>query len=92
MRRGRDWVATVLKRELAVRVRRVVEANLGYRSVAEFVNDAVRRRLEEMEPFLEKLSKAPARLPAGACAEQGEPIRGDEPQIAKKEAGVVVGG
>jgi hypothetical protein len=46
---------------------------MGYRSLAEFVNDAVRRRLEELETIY-GFAKAPAARPAGAYAEQGAPI------------------
>ena len=72
------WRSVPLQHGLLMRVRRVVEAGIGYRNVTEFVNDAVRRRLEEVEAFY-GLTKAPARPPAGVDAEQGGPIGGMSP-------------
>ena len=69
-----------LQRGLLERARRVVEAGIGYRNVTEFVNDAVRRRLEEVEA-LYNLPKAPARPPAGVDAEQGGPTGGMSPVL-----------
>jgi hypothetical protein len=46
---GDRWTGVALKRELAERARRFVNTWLGYRSLSELVEDAVRRRLEELE-------------------------------------------
>ena len=70
----------MVRAELAERVRRIVQADIGYRSLAEFVNDAVRRRLEELEA-LYGLAKAPARPPAGVDAERGGPTGGMSPVL-----------
>jgi len=95
VRRARErWKNVAVREELYFRARRVVEAGIGYRSVSDFTADALRRRLEEVEPLLEKLPKAPARPPAGVRAEQGGRVGGMSPassfEEAKKE--VVVGG
>ena len=81
----------MLRAELAERVRRIVQADIGYRSLAEFVNDAVRRRLEELEA-LYGLAKAPAKPPAGADAEQRGPTGGMSPDLEKREGGGGGGG
>ena len=87
----RSWISTVLKRELAERAKKLVEANLGYRSLAELVDDAVRRRVEELEQLYKTLKpKASARLPAEANAEQRELNRGDEPRPVVERTAVEV--
>jgi len=78
----------VLKEELHERARRLVDAGLGYRSLAELVEDAVRRRVEELERLYAALPPAPkpaARPPAagreGALGQRG-PIHPDEGRAA----------
>jgi len=44
----------MIREELLERVRRVVNARIGYRSMAEFVSEAVRLRLDQVEPKIEK--------------------------------------
>jgi len=51
------YANAVLKREVFERVRRVVLSGIGYRSVSEFVTEAVLKRLEEVEPLVEKLER-----------------------------------
>jgi len=75
MKVERNWTTITLRKDLVERVRKVVNSGMGYRSIADFVAEATRRRLEEVEPLLEKLPKASARLPAEANAEQREPTR-----------------
>jgi hypothetical protein len=83
MPRG-GWKSTALKEELYERARRLVDAGLGYRSLAELVEDAVRRRVEELERLYAALTpapKPPARPPAGGhegAREQRGPTRPDE--------------
>ena len=68
--------------DLVRKVKAVVAAEIGYRSVTDFVNDAVRRRLEEVsETYNIPLSspKPEARPPAEGCeGEEGRPTWGDE--------------
>ena len=78
----------MLKEELHERARRLVDAGLGYRSLAELVEDAVRRRVEELERLYAALPPAPqpaARSPTagreGALGQRG-PIRPDEGRLA----------
>ena len=71
-----------LRSELTERVRKVVDAGIGYRSIADFVAEATRRYLAEIEPLLEKLagSKAPSRPPAGGgCGAEGADSGGMSP-------------
>ena len=70
---NKSWKSALVRRELAERAERIVKAGVGYRSFSELLNDALRRRLEEIEA-LYNLTKAPAVRPAGAYAEQGAPI------------------
>ena len=66
------YVTISLRRDLIDRVRKIVEAGIGYRSIADFVSEATRRRLEEIEPLLEKIPKAPSTPPAGGgCGAEG---------------------
>ena len=82
----------MLKEELHERARRLVEAGLGYRSLAELVEDAVRRRVEELERLYAALTPAPklGASPPGTGHEgalgQGGPTRGNEPQPVGVEA------
>ena len=94
----------MLKEELHERVRRLVDAGLGYRSLSEFIEDAVRRRVEQLEQLYAALPPAPqppARPPVGggegALNEQRRRTRGDEPrpvgvEAAQAAAGVVADG
>jgi len=44
-------LAIGIRKDLIERVRIIVQhSGLGYRSITEFVNDAVRRRIEELSP------------------------------------------
>jgi Arc/MetJ-type ribon-helix-helix transcriptional regulator len=91
----RGWKTTVLKEELHERVRRLVDAGLGYRSLSEFIEDAVRRRVEELERLYTALPpapKPPARPPVGGgeggAREKGRPTRPDEGRPVEAVAGV----
>jgi hypothetical protein len=93
----RGWKTTVLKEELHERARRLVEAGLGYRSLAELVEDAVRRRVEELERLYTALTPAPkpgASPPGtgreGALGARG-PTRPDEGRPAGVEAAEAAG-
>lgn len=68
-----------MRKELMRRVERVVKAGIGYRSASEFIAEAVRLRLAEVEPLLEKLPRPQPAPPAGVSAEQRGAIPGDEP-------------
>ena len=47
-----------ISEDLAKKVREIVDSGiLGYRSANEFVNDAVRRRVEEVAKMIEKPKK-----------------------------------
>ena len=48
----REWTTIALKKDLANRVKRVVNSGIGYRSLSDFVSEAVRLRLEEIERYL----------------------------------------
>jgi Arc/MetJ-type ribon-helix-helix transcriptional regulator len=88
-----QYATVSLRKDLVERVRKVVNSGIGYRSIADFVAEATRCRLEEVEPLLEKLPKAPAKLPAGVYAEPGGPTRGHEPQpLEEAVEGVGTGG
>lgn len=52
-----------LRAELVQRVKRIVNMQLGYRSVADFTAEALRKRLEEVEEFLVKTGQQPKSLP-----------------------------
>jgi Arc/MetJ-type ribon-helix-helix transcriptional regulator len=87
MPRG-GWKTTVLKEELHERVRRLVDAGLGYRSLSELVEDAVRRRVEELERLYNLPPKPAARPPAVGGEgghEQRRSIRPDEGRSFMKE-------
>jgi len=45
----RGWVTVAIKKELHTRIKILLQKQLGYRSIAEFVNDTLQRRLEELE-------------------------------------------
>ena len=75
---SKGWKSALVRKELAERAKRIVEAGVGYRSFSELLNDALRRRLEELEA-LYGLAKAPARPPAGVDAERGGPTGGMSP-------------
>ena len=88
---SKGWKTALVRRELAERAKRIVEAGVGYRSFTELLNDALRRRLEELEA-LYGLAKAPAKPPAGADAEQRGPTGGMSPDLEKREGGGGGGG
>ncbi len=46
------WVTVSIRSDLANRVKRVVNSGIGYRSLSDFVSEAVRLRLEEIENHL----------------------------------------
>jgi hypothetical protein len=75
---NKSWKSALVRRELAERAERIVKAGVGYRSFSELLNDALRRRLEELETIY-GFAKAPAMRPAGAYAEQEAPIGGMSP-------------
>lgn len=51
----KGWIAVPVKKELYARVKRIVrEHRIGYRSITGFINDAIQRRVEELE---EKIAK-----------------------------------
>jgi len=86
MKVERNWTTITLRKDLVERVRKVVNSGMGYRSIADFVAEATRRRLEEVEPLLEKLPKASARPLAEVNAEQRGSTRGDEPLLVNGKA------
>jgi len=49
---GYKYIA--LKEDLVKRIKHIVDASIGYRSIADFVREAVRLRLDQIEPLLEK--------------------------------------
>ncbi len=49
---GYKYIA--LKEDLIQRVVRVVKANIGYRSIADFIREAIRLRLEQLEPLIKE--------------------------------------
>ena len=51
-----NFVAIGLRKELVERVRIIVKKGIGYRSIADFVSEAVRIRLEQLEPFLNNMA------------------------------------
>jgi hypothetical protein len=81
MPRG-NYVIIGLRKELAERIRWLIEQRLiPYRSVSEFVTDATRRRLEELEEHYGLPPKLAARPPVAGREggrEQRGPIRPDE--------------
>ena len=47
-----------IRKDLLEKVKIIVEkSSLGYRSVTEFVNDTVRRRVEEFKPLFDEIEK-----------------------------------
>lgn len=88
----------MLKEELHERVRRLVDAGLGYRSLSEFIEDAVRRRVEELERLYNYLPPKPAARPPAAASgeggarEQRRPTRGNEPRPEGVEAAEAAAG
>jgi len=75
------WVTISIRKELAERARPAIE-RLGYRSLAEFVSEAIRLRLEQLEPFL--TPKAPALGPGGGGCGAVGPDGGDEPREGRE--------
>ena len=49
MGKRRGWQTVAIRRELIYRIRKILDMKIGYRSINEFVNEAVRLRLEELE-------------------------------------------
>jgi hypothetical protein len=97
---GKYQTVVGVRRELVERIRWLIEQRLiPYRSVSEFVTDAARRRLEELEQRYGLPPKPPVRPPAGGREggrEQRGPNRPDEGQAvgvgAAEAAGVVADG
>lgn len=46
--KDRDYTTASIPRDLAIRAEKVL-SRLGYQSLSEFVRDAIRRRLDELE-------------------------------------------
>jgi len=43
------YKTVLVREELLKRVKKIVEARIGYRSMSEFINEAIRIRLEQIE-------------------------------------------
>lgn len=55
MENNRGYTSTKIPVDIAQRIKRVInEKGCGYKSVMEFVRDATRRRLEELETNIPK--------------------------------------
>jgi len=52
----RKWTTVSIYTSLAERIRRVLPL-LGYKSLSDFICEAARRRLEELEPIIRTLEK-----------------------------------
>jgi 6-phosphogluconate dehydrogenase len=54
-----NWKTTALPSELVEIIEKILKEHpeLGYKSVAEFVKDAVRRRIETIQTFVEETKK-----------------------------------
>ena len=72
------WVTVSIRSDLANRVKRVVNSGIGYRSLSDFVSEAVRLRLEQIEAVLVRTKPTPVGRGGGDVAANG-PTRGDEP-------------
>jgi len=55
-----NWKTTALPSELVVIIEKLLKDHpeLGYKSVAEFVKDSVRRRIETVQAFADKPKEA----------------------------------
>ena len=94
---GKYQTVVGVRRELVERIRWLIERQLiPYRSVSEFITDATRRRLEELELRYGLPPKPAARPPAaggeGGAREQRRPIRPDEGRPVSVEAAEAAAG